>query len=508
MMNIQDYQARERLLAALKEREIPLGADDISWAFASPKTRDEMIVWVKEYLHDETLLSADEMQIYQELSHQNGPPSSDQLILNDAQLKAAISSLQTSTDLIEKHAETLEAQREALHALQRQTLERRSAAEADSPGSKRTLAGSLDFTVEDLVNSIEEEFSIATKQSAKAVSSLTSQISERLGADDQILAALSKLAPRTMPLSKEAVTVPTVDGWSRALASLREQDTKARIDTLINEAICDYMEEPGAANISDEDTNLEDLEAEVESLRSEIGSVMELVVGSDYRQPLVKAIRTNQKHSQSSQHEWLEYVLATLEHMVNQLEVISACSVDLRNHNSVLSEISSTFAELFEPNATSGSEKSASPLSKMQSARPGLASRADSKSASSNINLAEQVFRRFAIPGRVGAPALETATVASKARLHEQYASAATSTADVVNKAIDEQKKALQSALKQLYASTTYSSVQLLPEDVERDVQGLDDAINETVAALSSAENGNHDAVRRSIEKLKGRLQS
>ena len=64
MASIQDYQAREHLLAVLQERGIRLGSDDVAWAFTSPKTRDEIIAWVKEYLHPDTLLTADEVQLY------------------------------------------------------------------------------------------------------------------------------------------------------------------------------------------------------------------------------------------------------------------------------------------------------------------------------------------------------------------------------------------------------------------------------------------------------------
>jgi hypothetical protein len=63
MTGIQDYHAREHLLAVLKERGILLGSDDVAWAFSSPKTRDETIAWVKEYLQVDTLLSNDEIEL-------------------------------------------------------------------------------------------------------------------------------------------------------------------------------------------------------------------------------------------------------------------------------------------------------------------------------------------------------------------------------------------------------------------------------------------------------------
>lgn len=63
MASLQDYHAREHLINVLKERGIPLGDDDVSWAFASGKTRDQSIAWVKEYLQDATLLSKDELDL-------------------------------------------------------------------------------------------------------------------------------------------------------------------------------------------------------------------------------------------------------------------------------------------------------------------------------------------------------------------------------------------------------------------------------------------------------------
>jgi hypothetical protein len=47
-------------------------------------------------------------------------PNSDQVILQDQNLKFAIESLQSSTAMIEKHTKTLEAQRDALEAFRAQ----------------------------------------------------------------------------------------------------------------------------------------------------------------------------------------------------------------------------------------------------------------------------------------------------------------------------------------------------------------------------------------------------
>jgi hypothetical protein len=63
-LSLQDNQARDYLLSVLNERDISLGSDDISWAFSSDKTREELINWIKEYLQEHTLLTKDEAALF------------------------------------------------------------------------------------------------------------------------------------------------------------------------------------------------------------------------------------------------------------------------------------------------------------------------------------------------------------------------------------------------------------------------------------------------------------
>jgi hypothetical protein len=149
MAGIQDYQAREHLLTVLKERGIPLGSDDISWAFASAKTRDQSIAWVKEYLQDVTLLTNDELHM---LEASRIPPNlvgdpTQQVVVQDQDLKAAIESLQASTAMIEKHSQALEVQRDALLAFQDQGMNRSAPLEVSPRKTLATDASKAQFTV-------------------------------------------------------------------------------------------------------------------------------------------------------------------------------------------------------------------------------------------------------------------------------------------------------------------------------------------------------------------------
>jgi len=56
--------ALRRLLDVLRQRDIPLGRDDVGWAFESAKTKDDIVKFVDEHLNHSTLLSKDELQLY------------------------------------------------------------------------------------------------------------------------------------------------------------------------------------------------------------------------------------------------------------------------------------------------------------------------------------------------------------------------------------------------------------------------------------------------------------
>jgi hypothetical protein len=55
--------ASDKLETILRDRDIPLGKDDVSWAFENQKTRHEAESWMKEYLALSTLLNKDELSL-------------------------------------------------------------------------------------------------------------------------------------------------------------------------------------------------------------------------------------------------------------------------------------------------------------------------------------------------------------------------------------------------------------------------------------------------------------
>jgi predicted transcriptional regulator len=360
------------------------------------------------------------------------------------------------------------------------------------------------------MHTLKDKFSDVDKQTTRAMSSLNTLITERLRADDDVLQALSNLASKTAPSSQSGSVDPsTIDQWCQALIMLRESETNSHIDAALNNHICDIIESGGGSQQSRHVHDEADLHAELRTLREEIPSVVELVVASSLRQPLLRLMRGTRHQAIVRQSEWLHYILDTFGHMINQLHLISSHATKLHAYSHALSEVRSALDALQNPNSSSTSSAVTPPTTSYAGPSRPMHARSDSRagaSAAGNVSLAEQTCKRFAI-SRPSASALEAASASATAKMLEQYATATSTTQEVISKALDEQSRNLESALGELYAHSRYASVELLPRDLERDVKALDEAIAATVVGLEGAEKGKHENVKQVIAQIKEKLQ-
>lgn len=56
-------EAHSHLLGVLAAHQIPLGDDDVAWAFANSKTTIPVVDWVERYLGKDTLVSLEEAEM-------------------------------------------------------------------------------------------------------------------------------------------------------------------------------------------------------------------------------------------------------------------------------------------------------------------------------------------------------------------------------------------------------------------------------------------------------------
>lgn len=131
--------------------------------------------------------------------------------------------------------------------------------------------------------------------------------SERLSADDQVFEALEKLTPKVSQAKALPVEAATIDKWTRALVSLRVMEAKAHLDANLR-GFGDRSRETSDAGSPALKVELEDLQNELQTLRDEIESVVQMVIGHEIRDPLLKNVQALEGHSRQTRNGWSSYV--------------------------------------------------------------------------------------------------------------------------------------------------------------------------------------------------------
>jgi hypothetical protein len=356
--------------------------------------------------------------------------------------------------------------------------------------------------VEESLISVEEAYSAIDSQNTRAVSSLNSLVTSRLDADDHVFGAMSKLALRTRPPPPQTVDPQTIQHWCDTLARLRESEASAKVDAAMHNQISELL--LSDQGLFDDDVHLAqqeaDLDAEIAGLRAEIGSVVEMAVASQLKKPILGLARSSRQDGVLAQHEWLCYILATLEHMINHLHTLGSCTEDLAAYTKAFGEVSAAWRLVDESDSTrKPSTGNTSPnnnnTTRLSRTRNNSSSALTSSATQPSVDFAAQIFRRFAIPTPASTgpslSALAAASSAADARLQSQYITATAATAEIVGKALDKQRRDWQNVSQPIYAFSEHATVKLMPVGMEESIKDLDNDIERTANSLDGIERSN-----------------
>lgn len=132
-------------------------------------------------------------------------------------------------------------------------------------------------------------------------------VSERLAADDQVFQALEKLTPKVSGTKALPVESATIEKWTRALASLRVLEAKAHLDANLK-GFGERVGQTSDAGTPALKTELEGLQSELQALRDDVESVVQMVIGYEIRDPLLKNVQSLEGHSRQTRNGWSSYV--------------------------------------------------------------------------------------------------------------------------------------------------------------------------------------------------------
>jgi hypothetical protein len=219
--------------------------------------------------------------------------------------------LQSSTAAIEEQCKVLEAQRDALMALK--ALDKPNLSVEHMRNERRRKENQekarLDTAVEDISISINEQLADTERDIKDEKSTLRSYLTERLASDDQILSKVPGIVSQIVSEPETNEDESSIDQWCQAIISFRTAAVKAKVDVAYLTSLTNSL--PGdlpAAPEEELDKRKADLQAELETLHSEIASVAEMVVEHELRKPMTDIKERRDREKTQARSAWLNYV--------------------------------------------------------------------------------------------------------------------------------------------------------------------------------------------------------
>ncbi|KAF2721419.1 hypothetical protein K431DRAFT_70112 [Polychaeton citri CBS 116435] len=340
-----------RLLNILDQRDIGLSKEDVAPAFQASDISEKTERWMQEFLGDATLLTREELTFFENHDANDLEVRSGAHPVSDAELKAAMISIEASTAAIEQQTQRLQAQKRALFQL------RNSHQEPDVLASNRTNRtqriqrekAKLDLEVSELSQDLDAGLQESLKQRDASLKSLSSNIERSLEKDDRLLDELSKLVPRIIDHNVSGankVSIDQVNQLCEVLTRFAQLEVQHRVDNVYCTALAYHTQSSvpdpgrtGKVDKSEVSSEMSIMRSELAELTGEIPSILSVAIDSQYRTPLVRKMEASQSQAELERARWGDYLISTLEYLASRLDVIGEHFCGQKAHRDALTSI-------------------------------------------------------------------------------------------------------------------------------------------------------------------------
>ncbi|KAI9815562.1 MAG: hypothetical protein M1827_002696 [Pycnora praestabilis] len=519
MANLQhstmDEQAPQaRLLAVLRERDIPLTRDDVGWAFDSPQTNGQVTQWVQQYLGAETLLSKEELELYSRIAKtdvvRNISANHDLSIVRpivEDEIRTAIASLEESTASIERQNISLKAQWEALKDLKDQSQHDETTRKRDTDRRcrKHLLEKQhMELAIEEHSAAVTSQMAELQQQNRHSNANLVLMVNELLERDDNILARLENLAADIKDTDINNAKAHRVDILCQKLSKFYSQELRCRLDRtfLENQLNSKPLEGVAAAAMKDE-AEIKAVREELDSLYSEIASVAAMSVYQEFREPILQGIMEAERQVKADSESNMNHISSSMDHLANRMNILVEHVENQQAHRQALNEISTVIAD--EPNSheleTRIAGNASSPI-KLDSPTRVAANQGDTSLLRSTVIRREsdpvegfidpdrQLLKLLGIPVLAGSKGetlektLPAVTADRKQKLVGHYEGLESFTDSALTSHFCDADQTLQLLLDTLYMDTKYHDIHLLDADLDASVDRLEAGVGKIAKAL------------------------
>ncbi|QPH02372.1 hypothetical protein C2857_006581 [Epichloe festucae Fl1] len=507
-------QAESLVLRASRACGIQARREDVQIALNDAEHGPLFVEWVSLHLGSDTLLSADELQIYMELDKRGRV---DQLAdshdlaevqaVTEDDLRLAVEQLKRSTENINKQTETLRQQQDALSRLVKKQAEdtaRREELERVQKRKKEVERTQLTREVE----RITQHVSLRLAELEQEGSSLNNEVSTFLESDDRLLSSLQKLGwELDQPDPDEAQAVDKLRETCMRLIKTTVETVRTRLDTAYLETLV-TAERSGAVKPATRE-EVTELQEEVESLYSEILSVAQMSTEQQHLEPALQAIAAKSGQSLGKTVSSLKYTDECLRYLQERMARLHAHVESHKSYRAAAEAMMTTArAELaVDATPTSTVSKQTIPVSPVRTRSNTSGARArPSSSGIQEESALETLLSSLAVslPSEEESPRARvnaiSKAVAERARKCDEVAKGAQESLEITTRAhLSDTKLALQLLRDSLLAKSPFGEVKLVDPDIEGSILVLQQEVEKAKEKLRSLEG--QSATARSVKK-------
>ncbi|KHN99694.1 uncharacterized protein MAM_02547 [Metarhizium album ARSEF 1941] len=340
----QREQAESLLLKASRTYGIQTSKDDVQAAINHANHGPMFAEWALTHLTSDTLLTADELDVYTAL---DGSGRVDQLAdlhdltevpaVTEDELMIAIEELRQCTGSVSKQTETLRQQQDALSGMVKKQTENASRRkDLESLHRKKCELERNQLTKE--VQRMSHEITLQLAELDQHGPALNDSITTLLQSDDKLLSSLQKLGwELDQPDSDETQAIEKLRETCMRLIKTTVETVRTKLDTIYLETLS-TAERCGTAKPATSD-QVKALQEEVESLYSEILPVAQMSIDQQHLEPALKALSLRTDQSTGKTTTSLTYINECLIYLVDRMNRLHAYVQSHRSHQAASAAI-------------------------------------------------------------------------------------------------------------------------------------------------------------------------
>ncbi|OWP07460.1 hypothetical protein B2J93_4989 [Marssonina coronariae] len=497
------------LLEALRDHDLPHNREALESAIADPESQTAIQDWIQEYLSRDTLLSRDEAALYANLTEAGETEAlatqdlSLVQALNDEEIHNAIEELKRSTAAIEKQSEVLRLQQSAMNALgkgEQRTSQARAQMEEGQKRKWHAEKSHVTAAITELSQSLKYQTADLEQQLKASEAGVKQTVDGILKSDDRLLLSLQKLSgDLDQGRSDDDAIVERIRELCARLIKHTVEGLRTRLDRV-------YLEGLGVSNTCEdhkEDSEVNDLQEELESLYSEILPVAQMSAEQQFLEPALRAIAAGDSQGQERTIKALKYIHDCMIFLVNRIETFLERAEESQCHNMALQVVLNSAKKELSHSETGPTTKVGSPT------RPNPQRHKKATGSQSNVRLRnsrrssgafdeeiapeQQLARNLgvALPSE-GVPDQERAGLWERmlaertTRLEDHAASLQSTTESSIFSHLHDARMTLELLHNSLLAESRYGRVHLLDPELDSSVvkfeQDLEDLQNDLEA--------------------------